>query len=113
MVLVQKSRVLLAQFLPKPMSIKKLQNSSSGSKSGVGLLVVHLLIGPVQASIPSQHPNSRVRGVSASMDVPSGIIPSILSGASKAILTVIHPPWLVPRTKAFSTPNAVMTSRFM
>lgn len=36
-----------------------------------------------------------------------------LSGASRAILTVIHPPWLVPRTEAFFTPNASMTCRFM
>ncbi len=35
------------------------------------------------------------------------------SGANNAIRTVIHPPWLVPSTKAFLTPRASITCRFM
>ena len=36
-----------------------------------------------------------------------------LSGANNAILTVIQPPWLVPKTNAFSIPKAVMTCKFI
>lgn len=38
---------------------------------------------------------------------------STLSGANKAILTVIQPPWLVPSTNAFFTPKTSITCRFM
>lgn len=58
MVLFQNERVSSPQFLPKPMSIRKLQKSALGLKSGVGVFVVHSFMEGVQAAWPSQQPRS-------------------------------------------------------
>ena len=90
--------------------MRKLQNSSSGSKFGVGDLEVQASMLPVRSEGPSQQPRERVRSDSKSNDVPKGMIPSIywrsvrrsrgsclvhrrtLSGARSAMRTVIQPP---------------------
>jgi len=59
------------------MSMRKLQNSSEATKSGVDELVVVSLMVGVHAAAPSQQPSLRVRSDSKSREVPRGMMPEI------------------------------------
>ena len=66
----------------------------------------------VQNAMPSQHPRSRLRWLSKSIEVPSGMMPFTLPGARMAMRVAIQPPCEVPRTKASGMPRASRTCRF-
>ena len=63
----------------------------------------------VQNSTPFQHPRSRLRWLSKSIEVPSGMMPLTVPGASMAMRAAIHPPCEVPRTNASEMPSASST----
>ncbi len=66
----------------------------------------------VQNAIPSQQPRSRLRWLSKSIEVPSGMMPLTTFGARMAMRAAIQPPCEVPRTKASGMSSASSTWRF-
>ena len=63
----------------------------------------------VQNSTPFQHPRSRLRWLSKSIEVPSRMMPLTVPGASMAMRAAINRPCEVPRTNASEMPSASST----
>jgi hypothetical protein len=87
--------------------------TGSGSKLGTGLVLeTHLYQLLLKTSSVFQQPASRVYWVSANMDDPMEMMPSILSGARMAMRLTMKPPWLVPSANAFLMPNLSYNREF-